>query len=267
LTDETDDIVENVGVVGVYEVIFMGRGRVELARNILPGEDSNHPGNRHRVVAFDGLDACMGVRRAQAFQMQRALHRNVERVAGLSGDDRFRKGVAQARAARLPRDIRLDIDDAVQRVIDAVVTGAAAEIALQQARQILACLLLLEGRGGHDHAGGAEATLKGLRIEKGLLHRMQLAALREPLDRRDGAPGRPIGRHQTAVERRAVEPDRTGTAIALVAAFLDAEAAVLAQKGAQALARCRFGRDALAVDDKIHIALPGRASSARTCSA
>ena len=50
------------------------------------------------------------------------------------------------------------------------------------------------------------------------------------------APGGAEGRHQAGMHRHAVEPDGAGAAIAGIAAFLDAEAAVLAQEGAQALA-------------------------------
>jgi hypothetical protein len=121
--------------------------------------------------------------------MERAISRHVERVARLAGDDLFGERVAQAPAAGFnSRGFLLDIDDAVQRVVDAVIAGAAAQIALQHAWQLLA-RLRIEGRGGHDHAGGAEAALKGLRIEKGLLHRVQLAAEREPFDGGDLAPG------------------------------------------------------------------------------
>ncbi len=72
---------------------------------------------------------------------------------------------------------------------------------------------------------------------------MQLAVFREPLDGGDLAPRGAEGGHQAGVERHAVEPDRAGAAIALVAAFLDAEPAELAQEGAQALAGRGFGRE------------------------
>ena len=45
------------------------------------------------------------------------------------------------------------------------------------------------------------------------------------------------------MDRRAVEPDRAGAAIAGVAALLDAEHAALAQEGAQALAGPRLGEN------------------------
>ena len=68
--------------------------------------------------------------------MQRVFRRHVERVMRLAGDDRLGERVAQAPAAGIPADILLDIDHAVQRIVDAVIAGAAAEIAFQHARQI-----------------------------------------------------------------------------------------------------------------------------------
>ena len=175
---------------------------------------------------------------------------------------RFRIGAAQARAAGLAGDVLLGIHHAVQRIVDRVIAGAATEIALEHARQVVE-RILIEGRRGHDHAGGAVAALEGLRIEKGLLHGMKLAVPSEPLDGGDLALLGAKGRHQAAVERHAVEPDGAGAAVALVAALLDAEPAVVAQEGAQALAWCRLGGKHLAVDRELHRA----ASSSRICTA
>ena len=244
----------------------MRRRRVELAWHILPGEDGNDAGDGKRLVAADALDAGMRMRRAQHFEVQRALHRHVEGVAGLTGDDRLGERVAQALAAGIaPTVLLLDIDDAMERVVDAVIAGAAAEIALQHARQVLMCLLV-EGCGCHDHARRAEPALKGLRIEKGLLHRVQSAVACQPLDGRDLLPCGAEGGHQARMERLAVDMDRAGAAIALVAALLDAEKSEAAQEGAQALAGSRFRRDQLPVDGAIHVTAPCR-SSARICSA
>ena len=60
-------------------------------------------------------------------------------------------------------------------------------------------------------------------FEKRLLHRMQRAVLRQPLDRGDRAALGAECRHEAAVHRHAVEPDRAGAAIAGIAALLDAE--------------------------------------------
>ena len=76
----------------------------------------------------------------------------------------------------MPGDVLLGGLDPLQGVLDAAIAGATAEVALQHVRQVLA-RLLVEGGGGHDHAGGAEAALEGLRVEEGLLHGMQLAVL------------------------------------------------------------------------------------------
>jgi len=61
---------------------------------------------------------------------------------------------------------------AVERVLDRAIAGAAAQIALQRGGKIGA-LRLVQRRAGQDHARGAEAALKRLRVEKGLLHRMR----------------------------------------------------------------------------------------------
>jgi len=242
LTDEAHDIVEHVGVVGIDQMILMRRGGVELARHVLPGEHGDHAGHRESLVALDRLDARMRVWRAQHLEMQRAFRRHVERVARLAGDDRLGEGIAQAPAAGvLSGHFRLNIDDPVQGVIDAVIAGAAAKIALEPVGEILA-RRVVEGRGGHDHAGGAEAALKGLRIEKRLLHRVQLAVLRQAFDGGDLVAGTAEGGHEARVKRHAVEPYRAGAAVALVAAFLDAEEAEFAQEGPEALTGRRFRR-------------------------
>ena len=198
--------------------------------------------------------------------MQGAFHRQVHRVAGAAGDDRRAERVSEACAAGFAGDVRLGRRDAMNGVPDRPIAGAATQIAFERARQV--CLLLVVERGdGHDHAGGAEAALKSLGVEKGLLDRMQLAAGREPLDGRHLAIGGAKGRHEAGVHRFAVEPDRAGAAIAGVAALLDAEEAELAQEGAQALTGLRLGGKPLSIDGVFHVAPADAASSARICSA
>lgn len=209
----------------------------------------------------------MSMWRAQHLQMNRAVRRNVERVARLSGDDRFCERVAQAPATGFnSRSLLLDIDHAVQSIVDAVIAGAAAQITLQHAWQLLA-RLRIEGRCGHDHARGAIAALKGLRIEKRLLHRVQSAVLREPFDGDDLVPGAAEGRHEAGMVGHAVEPDRASAAVSLVAALFDAEEAELAQEGSEALPRRGLRREGPAVHGEIHAVAPGFVSSARICSA
>jgi hypothetical protein len=57
LTDEADDVVEDVRVVRIHVVILVGRGAVEPAGDVLPGEDRDHSGQGHGPVAPDAHDA------------------------------------------------------------------------------------------------------------------------------------------------------------------------------------------------------------------
>ncbi len=193
--------------------------------------------------------------------MQQAIDRDVHRVARLPGEDRIGERVGQAGAEGLARDVFLDVDPAVQGVVDRAVAGAATEIALQRMRQV-GLVRLIEGRRGHDHAGGAVAALEGLRVMEGFLDRMKPAIARQALDGRDLAALGAKRRHQTRMERLVVDMDRAGAAVAGVAALLDAEHLEVAQEGAQALAGLRLGRTKMAVHfERDH------ASSARICSA
>ena len=75
LPDETNDVVQNVGIVGIDEVIFVRRRAVEPARHILPSEYGDNAGNCRGRIPLDGLDARVGMRRSQHLEMQHALHR------------------------------------------------------------------------------------------------------------------------------------------------------------------------------------------------
>ena len=99
---------------------------------------------------------------------------DVHRVARPAGDDRFAERVRQARAAGLAGDVCLGCGNALEGIVDRTIPGAAAEVAFQRVRQVRP-LLLVERGGRHDHARGAKAALEGLRVEEGLLHRMQRA--------------------------------------------------------------------------------------------
>ena len=131
------------------------------------------------------------------------------------------------------------VGDAVDGILDRAVSGAAAEVSLQCARQVL-LLLLGERRRGHDHARGAEAALEAGGVAELSLQRMQVLRRAEALDRGDLATlGAERGR-DAAVHRLAVEPDRAGAAIACVATLLDADVAEVAHECAQALSRPRL---------------------------
>ena len=241
-------------------ILVSGRA-VEPARDVLPGEDGDHAGHGHRLLAPDAADAGVGVGRAQHLEMQHAVHRDVQRVAGAAGDDRLGERIVEARPARRPGDVCLGLGHAVDGVVDGAVSRAPAEIALEHAGQFLARLPGEAGRG-HDHARGAEAALEGLRLDKRLLHGVEAALFgRQPFDRGDLPVGNPKRGHQAAVHRGPVEPHRAGPAIALVAPLLDAEPAQPAQERAQTLAGPGLRGKTLAVHGEVH-----RPISWRICS-
>src|SRR5208282_2886056 len=152
-------------------------------------------------------------------------------------------------------------------VFDRAIAGAAANVALERPGEILQ-LRLVQARSRHDHARCAEAALKALCLQEGLLHRMQLAVARQAFDRRDRAALGAIGRKEARMHRVAIDHHGAGAAIAGIASFFHAETAEFAQKRAQALSGPRLSVVALSVHQKTPAApAPFPASSPRISSA
>ncbi len=70
LADKADDRVEQGGVVRIAAFMLVSRRRIEFGRRVLKCQHHAHAWNRQRSVFVDRYDACVGVRRAQEFQMQ-----------------------------------------------------------------------------------------------------------------------------------------------------------------------------------------------------
>ena len=123
---------------------------------------------------------------------------------------------------------------------------------------------LVQRGAGQDHAGGAESALKSLRIQKGLLHRMDGGVAGKALDGGHGVAFGTECRNQAAMHRLVVEQHGAGAAIAGIAALLDAEMPELAQECAQALPGARLLFETLAVDleTQIYSTSSSRISSA-----
>jgi hypothetical protein len=105
------------------------------------------------------------------------------------------------------------------------------------------------GNRRHDLSRRAIAALEGVLVDEGLLHRMQLAVLRKPLDGGDllafgGQRQRQAGEHAAAFNQH-----RAGAALAVIAALLAAgQAKMLAQCVQQRGARVDVERTGFAVD-------------------
>ena len=246
-------------------MVGVDRGAVALAGDVLPRVHAMHAWNLERGGLVDGDDARVGVRRMQHLEVQHPRHLGVHGEFDSSGDDPGGCGRDDAGADGLPRCRVLDAADTLDRVLDGTISGAAAEVSLQRARQIL-FLFVGEGRRRHDHPRGAESTLEPWSVQKPLLHRMQVLRCAEPLDGGDFAALGAESGGDAAVYRIAVEPHRAGTAIACVATLLDAVAPQRPDESAQALARPRLLVEGLAVDCVGHDRAP-EVNSARISSA
>ena len=128
------------------------------------------------------------------------------------------------------------------RFDDVVIARAAADIAFE----LFADRVLVELRAlavddvdrRHDHARRAEAALQAVIVLERLLHRMQLAALGEPFDRRDVRASQRGREHGAGLDRASVDMDDAGAALRGVAADMRAgQAEILAQELHQQRAR------------------------------
>src|SRR5262245_54009693 len=153
------------------------------------------------------------------------------------------------------------------RLHDVVVARAAADIALE----LLADRLVVEIAAlaadhidrGHDHAGRAETALQAVILAEGLLHRMQLAVLREPLDRGDVRALDLPGEDGAGLDRLAVDVDDACATLRGVAPHMGtSQTQALAQVLDQQRAGIRVGGDGFAVHR--HRDLGHRPSSSET---
>ncbi len=265
LSDEAHDIVEHAGVVRIHPGFFVPRGGEQAVRRVFVGQDRMHAGHGQRRGLVDRDDLGVRMRRAGELDVQQTLHRRIEGIARRAAhhlrSGRRRQAAAEGGAGSGVFDIVL----AVKRVLDRAIAGAAAYVSFQRRAEILP-LCLVQRCAGQDHARGAEPALKGLRIEKRLLHRVRAAIGREAFDGGDGMAVGAKRWNETAMHRLAVEQHRTGAAVAGVATLLDAEMPEVAQESPQALSGAGIFRKFLAVDLKCH-GCAGPCSSPRICSA
>ena len=257
LPDETHDAIEDEGVVRVFEPVLVAPRGKPWCRDVLVGQDHLHAGEGRGVGRVDRDDTGVGVRRPEHVDVQRAVDRDVEGVGLGAGHDAPRRGRvhrvahtggftgAPARAGPAGRHGVAD------RVPDRAVSGAAADVSLHPPRQV-GEVVRGEGRGGDDHARGAETALEAEIVDEGLLHRVQVVGCTEAGDRGHRPPGDALRREDAGVHGLSVDEDRTRAAIACVATLLHLEVRVLAEQHPEALSRSGFGIDRLAVDLELH---------------
>src|ERR1700733_4653535 len=137
---------------------------------------------------------------------------------------------------------------------DLRVSRAAADVAAHPLADLLIgrrMALTDAAHSGHDLAGGTEAALERVLVDKRLLDRMKPAVRGQPLDGSDLPPVCAGGQHHAGVHALTVQQDRAGPALAPVAALLGArQPEMLTQKVEQAGPRVAVEGVPNAVDPK-----------------
>ena len=274
LPDEPHHVIQHTGVIRVVSVILVLGGGEQQLRSVLMGEDRHDAGNRQCRGLVNGHDAGMRMRRTQELHVQKArklLSRDIKGVTGGSGDHGVAGGCGNVVAELsgrggnsgwwlAPRNVSSGVvlviaTVAADRVCDGAVTGAAAQIAFEVAGQV-GSLLVVERCSRHHHAGGAESALEPLGLQELFLHRVQFAVLGQTLNGGDRFALGADCRVDAAVDGCAVDVHGAGTAVTAVAALFNAEVALLAEEGAEALSGAGCGLRGRTIDLNCHCGPP-----------
>ena len=142
------------------------------------------------------------------------------------------------------------------RAANSGIGPAAANVAAEFVKEIVGSGVgvLVEHRlAGHDEAGSAEAALRCVVVDKGLLDGMQLAVFHQGFDGRDLFSLALDGEHRASVDGLVVEQDRAGAALSFVADALGAgDVERIAQGVEQRNPWFQAGLVGLAVDVESH---------------
>ena len=192
----------------------MTRGGKMLFRTVLPRQHGDHARRGQRGAHIDRDDLGGRVGRPQNLHVRKIVDLRVHGVAGLACDNRVAGGGRDGASKRIPRRGVFDPLRAADRVLDGTIAGASTKVAFQSAGQI-AELILIERRDCQNHPGRAEAALKSLRVDKGLLDRMKVAVdVGQAFNRCDGPIFGAERRGDAAVRRHAVDKHGAGPAVA-----------------------------------------------------
>ena len=248
------EVLEDQAVVGTrLRVALAGDGKATLG-HVLVGIDAHHAGHLQGARRIDGADLGAGIGAALEFDDERTGGHHIARVDGtaleqglrvllglLVGNllvgDAVRAGVIDRQLGHLEAHLHAGLvkeaDDGAQL---ALVAAAAAEVASQLARELLArgdeARVLLGGAGKrhhvHDEAGGAKTALLGTFGSHRTGERLGLGL--ETLKRSDGVALNTGGGNRAAQHRVAVEPHRAQTAVGGFAGAAHRRATLLAQQ-------------------------------------
>ena len=267
-------VLENQAVVGTrLRIALAGDGKAAFG-HVLVGVDAHHARHLQGARRIDGADLGAGIRAALELDDERAGGHQVARVDGTTLEQGLRvllgllvsdllvgdavaAGVVDRQLGHLKAHLHAglvkDADDGAQL---ALVAAAAAEVAGQLARELLArgdeARILLGGAGKrqhvHDKAGGAKTALLGAFGSHSAGQRLGLGL--ETLERGDGAALDARGGNRAAQHRVAVEPYRAQTAVGGFAGAAHRRATLLTQKRKEHGVGSNLNLDLAAVERK-----------------
>ena len=248
------EVLENQAVVGTrLRIALAGDGKAALG-HVLVGVDAHDARHLQGARRIDGADLGAGIRAALELDDQGTGGHQVARVDGtaleqglrillglLVGDllvgDTVAAGIVDRQLGHLKAHLHAGlVEEAHDGAQLALVTAAAAEVASELARELLArgdeARVLLGGTGErqhvHDEAGGAKTALLGAFGSHRAGERLGLGL--EALERGDGAALDARGGNRAAQHRVAVEPHRAQAAVGGLAGAAHRRTALLAQQ-------------------------------------
>ena len=247
-------VLEDQAVVGTrLRIALAGDGKAALG-HVLVGVDAHHAGHLQGARRIDGADLGAGIRAALELDDQGAGGHQVARVDGTALEQRLRvllgllvsdllvgdtvgAGVVDRQLGHLKAHLHAGL---VKKAHDgaqlALVAAAAAEVAGELARELLACgdeaRVLLGGAGKrqhvHDEAGRAKSALLGAFGSHRTGERLRLGL--KALERGDGVALDARGGNRAAQHRVAVEPHRAQAAVGGFAGAAHRRATLFAQQ-------------------------------------
>ena len=247
-------VLEDQAVVGTrLRIALAGDGKAALG-HVLVGIDAHHAGHLQGARRIDGADLGAGIRAALELNNERAGGHHIARVDGtaleqglrvllglLVGDllvgDTVTAGVVDRQLGHLKAHLHAGlVKEAHDGAQLALVAAAAAEVAGELARELLACgdetRILLGGAGKrqhvHDEAGCAKTALLGAFGSHSAGKRLGLGL--EALERGDGMTLDARGGNRAAQHRVAVEPHRAQAAVGGFAGTAHRRATLLTQE-------------------------------------
>ena len=248
------EVLEDQAVVGTrLRIALSGNGKAPLG-HVLVGVDAHHARHLQGTRRVDGADLGAGIGAALEFDDERAGRHHIARVDGtaleqglrvllglLVGDllvgDAVGAGIIDRQLGHLKAHLHTGlVEEAGYGAQLALVAAAAAEVAGELARQLLArgdeARVLLGGAGKrqhvHDEAGSAKTALFGTFSSHCAGERLGLGL--EALERGDGVALNTGGGNRAAQHRVAVKPHRAQAAVGGFAGATHRRTALLAQQ-------------------------------------